>query len=253
MKLNATVRGEGTEAVVFLHGLFGRARNLGTLQRAASRRFRTVALDLRSHGESPAGKMDYPDMAADVLETLDGLGIGEFAVVGHSMGGKVAMLTALTAPERVTRLLVADMAPVRTGQGHGAMIARLAALTFPPKLDRAGAVALLEPAAGSRAVAELLAQNLRLGDAPGWGPGFAEIRRGIGVIEGWPEVHAAPYPGPALFLRGGDSDYVRPEHEAAIRAFFPKARIETIEGAGHWLHVERPADFLHVMMAFLTE
>ena len=89
MKLNAIERGDGQETVVFLHGLFGRARNLGFLQREAAQTFRTIALDLRNHGDSPHGPVSYAAMAQDVLETLDDLGVDSFSVVGHSMGERL--------------------------------------------------------------------------------------------------------------------------------------------------------------------
>lgn len=158
--------------VVFLHGLFGRARNLGFLQRAASARFNTLALDLRNHGHSPHGPADYAEMAQDVLETLDALGVERFMVVGHSMGGKVAMMLALAAPGRVSKLLVADIAPDRTGHGHGEMVSRLAETSFPPALDRRTGIDFLEPIVGSRAVAELMLQNIALGEPPPGRSGF---------------------------------------------------------------------------------
>jgi len=251
MKLHVIERGEGPETVVFLHGLFGRARNLGFLQRGAATDFRTLALDLRNHGDSPHGPVSYALMAQDVLETLDDLGIGRFAVVGHSMGGKVGMMLALAAPERVTKLLVADIAPARTGHGHGEMIDRLGTLTFPPVLERREGLDLLEPVVGNRAVAELLLQNIRLGEAPGWSIGFDDLARDIHAIENWPNLQIAPYEGPVLFLRGGESPYVRPEHHDQIRALFPHALIQTLPGAGHWLHAEQPRPFLREMMEFL--
>ncbi|MBF0859164.1 alpha/beta fold hydrolase [Gluconobacter sp. LMG 31484] len=251
MKLHVIERGEGPETVVFLHGLFGRARNLGFLQRGAAADFRTLALDLRNHGNSPHGPVSYALMAQDVLETLDDLGVERFAVVGHSMGGKVAMMLALAAPERVTKLLVADIAPARTGHGHGEMIARLDALTFPSVLERRDGLDLLEPVVGNRAVAELLLQNIRLGASPGWSIGFDDLARDIHAIENWPNLQIAPYEGPVLFLRGGESPYVRPEHHDQIRALFPHALIRTLPGAGHWLHAEQPRPFLREMMEFL--
>lgn len=251
MKLHVIERGEGPETVVFLHGLFGRARNLGFLQRGAAADFRTFALDLRNHGNSPHGPVSYALMAQDVLETLDDLGVERFAVVGHSMGGKVGMMLALAAPERVTKLLVADIAPARTGHGHGEMIARLGALTFPSVLERRDGLDLLEPVVGNRAVAELLLQNIRLGASPGWSIGFDDLARDIHTIENWPNLQIAPYEGPVLFLRGGESPYVRPEHHDQIRALFPHALIRTLAGAGHWLHAEQPRPFLREMMEFL--
>ncbi|EHH68070.1 alpha/beta fold hydrolase [Gluconobacter morbifer] len=253
MKLNVIERGHGAQTVIFLHGLFGRARNLGFLQREAATRFHTVAIDLRNHGASPHGPVSYPAMTQDVLETLDGLGIKKFAVVGHSMGGKVAMMLALRAPDRVTKLLVADMAPAAMQHGHADMIAQLESVVFPPSLNRRGGLDLLEPVTKNRAVAELLLQNVRMDGVPGWSIGLEPLSQGIRMIEGWPDLRFAPYEGPALFLRGGDSPYVRPEHHETIRRLFPQARIHALPGAGHWLHAEQPKLFLSEMMAFLEE
>ena len=163
------------------------------------------------------------------------------------------MMLALTAPDRVRRVMVADIAPAPTQQGHRHMIERLDAITFPPNLTRNGVLDLLEPITGSRAVAELMAQNVGLDDTPGWAIGFDGITQSIDLIEGWPDIQAPPYDGPALFLRGGTSEYVRPEHHPLIQALFPEARIRTLEGAGHWLHAEQPRPFMAEMMAFLND
>nr|WP_294914561.1 alpha/beta fold hydrolase [uncultured Neokomagataea sp.] len=258
MQLHVIERTEGETTaaerpvIVFLHGLFGRARNLGFLQRATANNFRTLAPDLRNHGESPHGPASYSAMAEDVLETLETHNINRFALVGHSMGGKVAMHLALKHPDRVSRLLVADMAPAPTRHGQSAMIERLKTLTFPDTLDRKEALALLDPITGSRAVSELMGQNLRLGDHPGWAIGFDELADAVTHIEGWEAPRTPPYNGPALFLRGELSPYVQEHHHPTIHALFPKAEIETLPNAGHWLHVDQPKGFLARMTPFLS-
>ncbi|MBS1063769.1 alpha/beta fold hydrolase [Gluconobacter wancherniae] len=251
MKLNTLERGEHGKPVIFLHGLFGRGRNLGFLQRAATEHFRTFAFDLRAHGDSAHAPISYPAMVQDVLETMDALNIGQADIVGHSMGGKVAMLTALIAPERVSKLMVADIAPVKTHQGHNKMIPRLRAIAFPATLNRAQALDLLMPHVEGKGVAELLLQNLKLGENPGWAIGIEQISEAIEKLEGWPDIHVEPWYGPTLFLRGENSTYVQPQHHELIRTLFPNARIETLEGAGHWLHAEQPRAFTDQMMAFL--
>jgi pimeloyl-ACP methyl ester carboxylesterase len=238
--------------VVLLHGLFGQARNFGALQRALSDRFRVIALDARNHGDSPhAARMDYPTMAADVLETLQARQALPCALIGHSMGGKTAMRLALDAPDALTRLLVADIAPVSYPSHHGAYVAAMAALPLTPGLTRAAADAVLSEAIPDQVMRGFLLQNLRPGAAPAWRNGLAEIAAGLPALESWPAVAAAPWPGPALFVRGALSDYVSPEHRPAIRALFPAARFVTIKQAGHLVHIDSPAVFLALVESLL--
>ncbi|AQS88560.1 esterase [Neoasaia chiangmaiensis NBRC 101099] len=257
MRLNVIERrpegGETGLPVVFLHGLFGRARNLGFLQRQVSRTRRTLALDLRSHGESPHGRLDYPAMVGDVMETLGAYDALPAILIGHSMGGKVAMVMALQHPERVGGLLVGDMAPARTGHGQGVLGEAMLHLHFPPSLDRQEATELLQTIAPRREVRDLILQNLRLGDAPGWEIGLREIVDSMANIENWPympEGHV--YDGPTLFVRGENSPYVGPEHLAVMGRLFPNYRLETMAGVGHWLHAEDPRRFSELMMTFLA-
>ncbi|QDH16850.1 alpha/beta fold hydrolase [Swingsia samuiensis] len=254
MLLNTIQRGEGPETVVFLHGLFGRARNLGFLQReAASQNFRTIALDLRNHGDSPHGPVTYHNLAQDVFDTLESMNISSFSLVGHSMGGKVAMLMALMSPEKISKILVGDMAPIATHQGHKEMIAQLAQLRFPEQLTKQQALALLEPITGSQAVSELMLQNIALDIPARWHIGFDDIANGIDEIETWPNVKLAPFPNDALFLRGALSPYVQERAHKPIYELFPKAKIQSIENAGHWLHAEKPKEFSEIMMSFLIQ
>jgi pimeloyl-ACP methyl ester carboxylesterase len=251
MMLHAIEAGEGPP-VVFLHGLFGNARNFGTYQRALAARFRIIALDMRNHGASPhAADMRYPVMAEDVLQTLAALDALPAVVIGHSMGGKAAMAAALLRPEAVTRLLVADIAPVVYQHGNAAVVRAMQAIPLEPGLTRAHAEAMLENAVPEPAVRLFLLQNLRFGAAPAWRIGLPEIAAAIQDLEGWVPLDGV-YAGPTLFVTGARSDYVRSEHRPVIRALFPRARFVAVKNAGHWLHAENPAAFMAVLEAFLA-
>src|ERR1700722_16373957 len=168
MRLNCIESGDGPP-VVLLHGLFGAARNFGTVQRALAPLFRVIAMDARNHGASPhAAGMTYATLAADVLETLDALGVARTAVIGHSMGGKTAMTLAVMAPERVGRLLVADIAPVPYAHGNDAIAGALRAIPLHTGRTRAEADAALIDAVPDLAVRTFLIQNLQFGAQPHW-------------------------------------------------------------------------------------
>jgi esterase len=249
--LHATEQGQGPP-VALLHGLFGRAQNLGAVARALSGGARVISLDLRNHGSSPhAAGMSYPALAADVLVTLQFMGALPAAVLGHSMGGKTAMAMALAAPASVTRLLVADIAPVAYDHHNAGVAAALNALPLTPGLTRAQASALLEGGVPDAGVRAFLLQNLDFA-GPAWRIGLAEITAAIADIESWPAyADGTRYEGPALFLSGGRSDYVRPAHVPIIRALFPHASFDIIPDAGHWLHADKSAAFAQAARDFL--
>ena len=246
MKLAVHAMGAGAP-VVLLHGLFGSARNLGGVQRALATQFRVLSLDLRNHGASahdPA--MDYPAMAADVLETLAAEAALPAAILGHSMGGKVAMQIALQDPGQVRRLIVADIAPVLYPSHFGAFAAAM--LTIPASATRAQADAILAPVVEDPAVRSFLLHNFRPGE--GWRIGLPYIAAALPGIEAW--TTQGLYPGPALFITGARSDYVKAADHVVIRALFPAARFVAIRDAGHWLHAEQPAAFAATVAAFLA-
>jgi len=249
MRLNFLDQGDGPP-VVLLHGLFGAAKNLGVLARALAATHRVISMDMRNHGDSPHDAvMNYSSMAADVAETMDSLGMGTAAVVGHSMGGKTAMVLALTEPARVAKLAVLDIAPMTYHHNYAAYVAAMQALPLTPKLTRAQADAALGDAVETAAMRAFLLNNLTLGETPHWRLGLEEIGGAMQDLFAWQDV-GAPYQGPALFLRGGSSDYVGPEAEPEIKRLFPQAEIVTVEGAGHWLHAEKPAEVIAAVQAF---
>ena len=253
--LNIRELGSGPP-LVLLHGLFGMARNLGGIARAMAGTHRVIALDLRNHGASPhASPMDYPAMAADVLHTLEHFGALPAAIMGHSMGGKVAMQLALTHQAAISSLLISDIAPVKYPSRNAPVLAAMRAIPLLPALTRAEADAALQAAVPDPAQRAFLLQNLRLHDAetqgPSWRAGLAEIEAGLPAIEGWEPPASHPYPGRTLFVAGANSSYIRPEHREIIRALFPSARFVTIKNAGHWVHADNPDGFNAVLKAFL--
>jgi pimeloyl-ACP methyl ester carboxylesterase len=253
MRLNAVAMGQGAP-VVFLHGLFGAAQNWATIQRRmAGGERRVIALDLRNHGASGHdAAMDYEIMAADVVETLDALGAFPAAILGHSMGGKVAMLLALQRPEAVRRLCVADIAPVAYAPRLRETVAALQAIPLREGLTRREADAVLSAGQPDPAMRAFLLQNLRFeGAQPAWRIGLGAIDTAMPALEGFPAV-TGRYAGPTLFVNGGASEFVLPDHLPRIRALFPAARFATMAGAGHWLHAERPEEFIAMVEPFLA-
>ena len=186
-------------------------------------------------------------MVADVLETLEAEGALPAAVLGHSMGGKVAMRLAVTAPSAVTRLIVADVAPTPY-RSHFGDFAR-AMLGLPPTATRQEADEMLAATIPDTAMRGFLLHNFRPGR--GWRIGLAEITAALPKIEGW-DPPEGQYRGPTLFVTGAQSYYVRPEHRPAILAMFPSARFVAIKNAGHWLHAEQPAAFHATVAGFLA-
>ena len=252
MILHAVEMGAG-EPLALLHGLFGQCGNFAGVQRRLATRFRVLELDLRNHGASPhAPGMRYPRMAEDVLETLRARDALPCAVLGHSMGGKVAMRAALEAPAAVARLLVADIAPVAHPPAWRGIAAAMAAIPLRAGLTRAEADGVLAEAVPAAAVRAFLLQNLRFGAEPAWKIGLAEIAAGLPDIEDWPEPALPPYGGPVLVVGGDRSDYIRPEYRPRFKALFPAARFATLKGAGHWLHADNPDGFVALVQAFMS-
>ena len=258
--------GAGKEPLVLLHGLLGSGRNWQTagagLAEAAGGR-EVWALDLRNHGKSPWHEvMTYDAMVADVLAWLDARGLGAVDLMGHSMGGKVAMALACRHPERVRRLVVVDIAPkAYLSHGHRAEFAAMNELRLAELQSRGEAELKMEGRVPDWAMRKFLTTNLERGEDGGW-------RWAVNLTvltAALPEVEANPlrggegggesevFHGPTLVIRGGKSRYVKDEDAAAITGFFPAARIETIAAAGHNPHMETRAEFCAAVGAFLAE
>jgi pimeloyl-ACP methyl ester carboxylesterase len=246
--LHATEQGVGPP-LVLLHGLFGRSQNFGALARRLAANHRVISLDLRNHGASPhASGMDYGTMAEDVRETLSGLGAWPACILGHSMGGKTAMMLALRYPAQVRSLIVGDIAPVAYRHGNTRIGEAMAAIPLAPGLTRAAADAALAASVPQKAVRGFLLQNLVFAETPYWRIGLLEITAALGDIEGWPgAAGGVQYTGPAWFITGAQSDYVLAEHRPVIERLFPACRILAISDAGHWLHADQPEAFTAIV------
>ncbi|WP_017935530.1 alpha/beta fold hydrolase [Nocardioides sp. Iso805N] len=253
--------GEGERAVVFLHGLFGQGRNWNTIGKALATDHRVTLVDLPNHGRSAwTDRVDYVQMADTVAtEVLAPLADeGPVALVGHSMGGKVAMMLALRHPDLVERLVVADMSPVDydSAREFVGYIDALRGLDLTVIADRADADAALTAAVPTASVRSFLLQNLRRDGASWrWQPNLEVLARDIERLSGWPSDVAdalAPYEGPVLWIAGADSGYIEPEYDEAMTRLFPRKRLVTIKGAGHWVHSEKPEVFTEVLRRFLA-
>ena len=239
--------------VVVLHGLFGSARNWTSIAKRLGDARHVFALDLRNHGDSPwDDDVSFTAMAGDVRGFIESHGLARPVVIGHSLGGKVAMTLALTHPEAIGGLVAVDIAPVAYSGSFLSYIDAMRGMDLSAVARRADADAMLADAVPDAGVRAFLLQNLELNETARWRINLRALAAGVDEMGGFPDFgEESAYSGRTLFLGGGKSDYVRPEHGATIRRLFPKASIETIEGAGHWVHAERPDDFIARVAAFL--
>jgi esterase len=243
----------GAPVVVLLHGLLGSGDNWHPFAKSISDRFHCIVPDLTNHGESPhVDRFDYESMASDALSVLDMLGIETARFVGHSMGGKVAMEIALSVPERVHGLVVEDMVPGATSPRYRQYVDALLSLDLSKITSRRDAESLLEKDVPDRTLRLFLLKNLTRTD-----DGAYRMRANLKAISGgydriWAPLAAGRrFHGAALFVRGGRSDTVVPSETAAVRSYFPSARIESVEAAGHWIHATFPDEFSSIVVPFL--
>ena len=253
MQLNYKTYGEGFPLVI-LHGLFGNLDNWSTIARRWAEDYRVILVDLRNHGRSPhADEMTYPLMAEDLAAFLEEQGVDRCHLLGHSMGGKVAMQTALSYPTLVEKLVVVDMAPRPYGRGHDDVFAALHALDPASLQDRREAEEQMKPHMEDAGVRMFLLKNLARDGEEGF-----RWRMNLEVLDRDYENLIAPvgtlgqdFPRPALFVRGGKSGYVKDEDMDGIRYLFPAATIKTVAGAGHWVHAEAPEELYGLVKEFL--
>jgi esterase len=247
------IYGEGSPLVI-LHGLFGQSDNWTTLARAWSNHYQVIAIDQRNHGQSPhEDAFSYELMAEDLAETLDALNIASVNLLGHSMGGKTAMFFAQQHPQRISKLIVADIAPRAYAPHHGEIIAALKALPLNELNDRNSADAELAKGIPEFGTRQFLLKNLYRNDAGtfSWRFNLDAISTQISEVgKALPDkqVHL-----PTIFVRGSKSNYITDEDQAAITQQFSNATFATIPNAGHWLHAEQPEAFSRLVLAFLQQ
>jgi pimeloyl-ACP methyl ester carboxylesterase len=256
MKLFCREYGEdrGGPPLVFIHGLFGSSANWRGIARRFSDAYRVLVPDLRNHGQSPhSDDVSFKSQAADVLALLDASGEEQAVLVGHSMGGKVAMRLALDAPERVTALACVDIAPVSyPGDRFGPIFEAMAAVDPETLASRQQADARLAGFLPARQLRSYLLQNLvKEQDGWRWRLNLGALEQGMQEVSGFDAPADARFLGEALFVYGGNSSYVKPEHAKIIRYWFPYARLRQIAGAGHWVYADEPLAFTNALESFL--
>lgn len=256
MAVELTTSEIGTgEPLVILHGLFGSKRNWSSIAGRLAEYRRVITVDMRNHGESPWDDVhDYPALADDAARLIERVVGGPATVMGHSMGGKAAMLLALGRPELVERLVVVDIAPARSQSSPLLLVKAMRRVPLETLSRRAEVDAVLAEVIPDLAVRGFLAQNV-VTEPTGlrWSVNLDAIERNGESIVGFPDIPpGVTFAKPTLFIAGGRSDYLRPEHRDTIMRLFPAATIETIPHAGHWVHAEAPGPFLDVVSRFLV-
>lgn len=236
--------------LVFIHGLFGSLSNLGMLARAFQQTNNVVQIDLRNHGHSAHDEeMNYFVMANDVLETLDYLNIQKFSVVGHSMGGKVAMQIALST-DRVEQLAVLDIAPFAYKERHHDEIFQALFAVEQANIEtRQQAIEIMRKYISVEMVIQFLLKSFSKGK---WLFNIHALYNHYQDITGWPNSETA-WQNEALFLKGSLSPYIsKPEHMEALAKQFPHAEVIEVEGAGHWLHAEKTQQVLDQLQKYIV-
>lgn len=239
---------ESGRPLVILHGLFGSARNWGVIAKRLSDTRPVITVDMRNHGQSPwFDRHRYTDMVADITALIAPMGVVD--LLGHSMGGKAAMLLALSQPEALNRLIVADIAPVSYGHTQMPLVDAMRALLLDQIDTRADADIALSAAVDEPMIRSFLLQSLDI-KSKKWRLNLDALARDMDAILGFPQAEGH-FDGPTLFLTGAHSDYVQQDHRPGIKTLFPRARFAKIKGAGHWLHAEKPREFEAATRAFL--
>ncbi|WP_299805319.1 alpha/beta fold hydrolase [uncultured Shewanella sp.] len=250
--MHYVISGQGP-VVILIHGLFGDLDNLKALGKELEEQFTVVRIDVLNHGNSPqVANMCYQTLADSMAQLIEELDCKEAILIGHSMGGKIAMATALNYPHLVKKLVVADIAPVAYQSRHDKVFAALESMPLTELKDRRQALVHMQTCGVDDGTAQFLLKSLtRAEQGFGWKMNLSGLKASYTNIIDWPHF-SSHYQGPCLFVRGGDSDYVTTEHRQAIMTQFPTVKAKTIEGTGHWLHAQKPAIFNRIVKDFIT-
>lgn len=256
MHIHTESVGNPPPRVAFLHGLLGRGRNWHQIANAlAADGFPGLLVDLPNHGASDwTEDFSYLTMADQVADELRSQLSGRrISLIGHSMGGKVAMLIALRHPELVHKLVVIDIAPdLSEGVSNfDPILAAIAGFDLSPVTSRADADARLRPLIPDDSVRALVLQNLRARPRWSWQSNIALLADSLDAIAAWPSVPETNYLGPVLWLNGSGSSYVQPEHDTTMYRLFPNTAHREIPDAGHWVHADQPKAVAEALLEFL--
>ncbi|XQW86252.1 alpha/beta fold hydrolase [Thalassotalea piscium] len=251
--LNYQQQGSGQD-IVLIHGLLGSLENLNMVARGLKDNYRVTSVDVRNHGGSfHKNAMAYAELAQDIIELLDHLNITQCAVLGHSMGGKIAMEIALSFPERVTQLIVADISPVPYPGHHQQILAGLKSIDLNAITSRKEADAQLTPYVKEAGVRQFLLRNLTSVS------GKWQFKCNLdNIINCYPQIIMGyegnhQFNGPTLFIKGSESDYILPKYRERIIELFPNSQAKIIQGTGHWLHSEKSNVFNKIVLDFLNK
>lgn len=254
MQLNFKQFGSGPPLII-LHGLFGSLDNWQTIAKRLAECFTVFILDLRNHGRSPhSDEHSYEVMCEDLLEFMNQQWVFDSCLLGHSMGGKLAMHFALHQPDRVEKLVVVDIAPKAYPGGHEIIFQALLNLPLESIHSRSEAEEWLSGAIISKPIRQFLLKNLGRGKDNRfyWKPNIRILHQHYGeILRAVTSEGLGPFEKPALFIRGARSSYILDEDWPDILKSFPKAELHTIEGAGHWVHAEAAEEFVQVVKDFL--
>jgi len=252
MNLHYQISGEGSPLII-LHGLFGTLENWGGQISTLSQRHQVIAVDLRNHGQSPhSDTMDYPLMAKDVIDLMDNLELKAADIIGHSMGGKVAMQIALNYPDHVNKLIVVDISPVNYSAHHQSIFQGLFNIDLDILKSRSSADKQLSHYIEEPGIRAFLLKNLykKSDGAFAWRPNLPALHDQYTLISNAPT--GKTFSGNTLFIKGMNSQYILAEHQTSIQNLFSKASFKMIEGAGHWPHAEKPNIFSSIILKFLA-
>lgn len=254
MELNYKSLGQG-EPLIILHGLFGTLDNWQTLAKSWAEHYLVYLVDLRNHGRSPqVDGLSYPAMAEDLHDFMEQNWIYKAHILGHSMGGKVAMEFALSYPDMVDKLIVVDIAPRPYRPGHDDIFAALFAVDLKTIQSRQAAEEILERYIDDWGVRQFLLKNLSRMKEGGfeWKMNLPVIHRDYAnILE--PPTQDGPFEGPTLFIRGENSGYVKDEDILRIQELFPHSALRSIPDAGHWVHADQPEVLKGIVMEFLEK
>ncbi|MGC3021288.1 alpha/beta fold hydrolase [Brevibacterium sp. FAM 24630] len=256
--ISSRLIGDSGPRLVFLHGLFGRGKNFTQIAKALEPEYSSLLVDLPNHGDSDwTETFDYIDIADAVADHIvDAIDDDRRPVhlVGHSLGGKVAMVLALRHPQLINRLVIVDIGP-NAGGSTGVfdhLLSSLAALDLDQVGSRKDADAALREPIPAAAIRGFLLQNLRPTLAGlAWQPNLALLHASLDVIGDFPDLGDAEFDRPVLWVAGERSDYVSREDLPQMRALFPRTTLLTVKGAGHWVHSEKPQAFVSALVTFL--
>jgi esterase len=255
LQLSCDEQGTG-EPILVLHGLFGSKTNWRSIARRLAATYRVVTVDVRNHGASPwADTMSYGEMAEDVLALLDRLGMQAPTLLGHSMGGKIAMTLALRSPQRVGRLVVVDVAPVAYADRLSPFAEAMRTADVLHAASREEVRQRLGQQIIDAGVVGFLLQNLEVRNEHfDWRINLPAIIAATPALSAFPrDLLALRYDGPVRVVAGGKSDYVTGSDGAQFRPMFPDVKVDIIGPAGHWVHADRPEEFLAAVTQRLAE